>query len=267
MCLTEEITVSIGWRQPRMAFAMSPNIIRDLSFNRPGERTSAIPASPVALPILTAAPSPSMSSEYQTIPLSQNQNAAKVHHPKAWLFVLAVGCCVGCSEDSEITKYVVPAESERIFLTEVLAEQFPLIPFEWNEPEDWTSAELDQFSKVAWKAGSASDSGRVTVSNVNLAMGIDPQLTRWRRQIGVEEPEGNANEGAETLDVDGTAATYIDLQGKTESIVGMILPVDGELWVFKYRGTNTMAGAEKKRFRTFCESVRQATTAQNAEEP
>lgn len=171
--------------------------------------------------------------------------------------VLAILLFVGCGHQAEIRQYVVKPESERIITSDVLKDEFGAIPFEWDAPKSWTLARNDQFSKVAWELGPKVDGGRVTVSDVSMGMGLASQLTRWRGQIGLEQSEDDdPMADTEELELDGGTATYVDLKGEEQSIIGMMFPHEGKLWVFKFRGSNAVAKEEKKRFRKFCESVK-----------
>lgn len=164
---------------------------------------------------------------------------------------------IGCAPEGEIRQYVVDAESDRIVTSDLLKSEFGTIPFEWDTPESWTVADNDQFSKVAWEVGSKPDVGRITVSDVDMGMGLMSQLTRWRGQVGIELPESaDPMTGTEQLKLDGTTATYIDFQGTEQSILGMMFAWNEKLWVFKFRGSNAVTNLEKERFREFCESVK-----------
>lgn len=176
----------------------------------------------------------------------------------AWKCSLLVALfCVGCGPRAEIRQYTVEPENERIITSDVLKDEFGAIPFEWDAPKSWTVARNDQFSKVAWEVGTDVDNGRITVSDVSMGMGLESQLTRWRGQIGMEQAEGDdPMKDTEQLKLDGGTATYVDFKGEEQSILGMMFPHEGKLWVFKFRGSNAVTQEQKERFRKFCESVK-----------
>lgn len=163
---------------------------------------------------------------------------------------------VGCAPEGEIRQYTVDVETERIVTSELLKSEFGAIPFQWKTPESWVIAANDQFSKVAWEVGNKADTGRITVSDVSMGMGLMSQLTRWRGQVGIELTESaDPMTGTEQLKLNETTATYIDFQGDEQSILGMMFTFNEKLWVFKFRGSNSVTEPEKERFREFCESV------------
>ena len=177
--------------------------------------------------------------------------------PFLWLFVTATLVCSGCGTGEEIREYVVKPEHERVFTSDVLRDEFGAIPFEWEVPESWTMAENDQFSKFAWQVGAEGNEGRITLSDLPIAAGLVPQLGRWRRQIGVEPgPQDNPMQNTESLKLQGGTATFVDLKGAKETILGMLIPQASKLWIFKFRGSNAIVDEQREQFRKFCESVK-----------
>ena len=94
---------------------------------------------------------------------------------------------VGCNSDSDIRHYEVDREPEKVLTTELLRSQFDPIPFSWTVPTEWADAENDQFSTMAWTAGSKNDSARITVSGLSAASGLEAQIVRWRGQLKLPE--------------------------------------------------------------------------------
>lgn len=164
----------------------------------------------------------------------------------------------GCSERPRVQQYVVPSDVDKVVTSEVLRSQFPVIPFRWKVPEQWRSASNDQFSVVAWSAGPASspDEARITLSELPGTAGIEPQVLRWRGQIGLPEQEpSEALRSVETLQLGARAGSWIELRGETETILGLIVADADKLWVLKYRSTNATAEQQRSVFRGFCESL------------
>lgn len=169
--------------------------------------------------------------------------------------LLALICC-GCGPDVEIREYTVPPESERVFTSDLLKDEFGSIPFDWKVPESWSIAENDQFSKIAWEVGPESQEARITVSDLPIAAGLVPQITRWRGQVNLTQgPQDDPMQGTEPLKIGDVSATYVDLQGPEETILGLLVPVKSKLWIFKFRGNNEVAEDQRQAFRSFCESI------------
>ena len=188
-------------------------------------------------------------------------SAKSVSFNPRWRYALLCASAVlvfgGCGSQGEIRQYTVEPENERIITSDVLKDEFGAIPFEWDAPKSWTLARNDQFSKVAWEVGPKVDGGRITVSAVSMGMGLASQVSRWRGQIGIEQSDqDDPMAGTEQIELVGGSATYIDLVGEEQSIQGMMFPLEDKLWVFKFRGSNSVAEEQKERFRKFCESVK-----------
>ncbi|MFY9253454.1 MAG: hypothetical protein WAO83_08370 [Fuerstiella sp.] len=170
---------------------------------------------------------------------------------------LLVLLSAGCGKSAEIREYVVDAENERIFTSDLLKNEFSSIPFGWQVPGEWSLAANDQFSKVAWEIGPTEEQARITLSELPIEAGLVPQLVRWRGQLKIQlDPKDDPMQGTETLKLDGTSGTYVDFKGTEETFLGLLLPVGDKLWIFKYRSSNAMADQQRKQFREFCESVK-----------
>jgi len=165
--------------------------------------------------------------------------------------------CLGCGPGEEIQQYVIPVENDRVITSDRLKDEFGAIPFDWKAPESWTMAAADQFSKVAWEVGTKPDNVRITVTDSVLEAGIVPHLVRWRRQLSIEpDSSDDPMEGTEPLDVDGQPATYVEIEGPEQTFLGLLLPHQDKMWVFKMAGNNSSVAKQQDAFRTFCESVK-----------
>lgn len=166
---------------------------------------------------------------------------------------------LGCGERPQIRQYVQEPETKQVVTSEVLRTQFPVIPFRWNVPKPWRSSTNDEFSVIAWSAGPANspEEARITLSKLPGSAGIAPQVMRWRGQIGLPEvDQTEAMKAVETLTIGEDTATWVELTGPQETILGLIVVESDRLWVLKYRSTTETAGRERPGFREFCESLR-----------
>ncbi len=165
---------------------------------------------------------------------------------------------VGCGERPEVREYVVPAEKQRVVTTEAIRSQFPVIPFRWKVPTEWRSASNDQFSVVAWAAGPREEPGeaRITLSELPGTAGVAAQIARWRGQISLPAvSEEEALRAAQALESGISGASWVELKGDEETILGLLIPHVQSLWVFKYRSPNATAGQLRQSFRDFCEHL------------
>ena len=158
---------------------------------------------------------------------------------------------VGCSKSSGIIQYEVDRESDKVVSTDLLRNQFDPIPFRWKVPAEWTEAENDQFSAMAWTVGSKSDPGRITVS------GLEAQIVRWRGQLKLPEmAAAEIMKSVEDVTLSGATGKWCEFKNETESIQGMIVPHTDKLWIIKFRGGKATAEKVREAFRGFCESLK-----------
>jgi hypothetical protein len=58
----------------------------------------------------------------------------------------------------------------------------------------------------------------------------------------------------EPLPLAGLTGQFVELQGPSETILGMLLTYKDKLWVVKLRGGNDEVSGLKAQFRDFCQS-------------
>lgn len=162
----------------------------------------------------------------------------------------------GCGSSSDVREYEVAREDEKILTSDLLRDQFEAVPFRWEVPKDWVSAQNDQFSVFAWTAGPADAAARITVSDLPGTAGVESQFIRWRGQLQLPEMDPTAMmKDVETLTLKGPTGQWIEIKGDSETILGMIASYKDKLWVFKYRSSNATAELQRAAFRSFCESL------------
>ncbi len=175
---------------------------------------------------------------------------------KITAIILLIATAPGCESNSVVREYEVDREQERVLTSDLLRDQFEAVPFVWKVPSDWTIAENDQFSAFAWTSTAAGATARITVSDLPTAAGIEPQFMRWRGQLQLPESDpADVMNSVETLLLKGLSCQWIEINGETETILGMIAPYKDKLWIFKFRSANSTAKEKRQAFREFCESL------------
>ena len=162
----------------------------------------------------------------------------------------------GCGKATGIREYEVPREEEKVLTSELLRDKFQAVPFRWTAPKDWEVATNDQFSAFAWTAGPKNASARITISELAGEAGVQPQFVRWRGQLKLPEMDpAEVMKSVEKVSLKGLTGDWVEFIGDSESILGMIVPFKGKLWIFKYRSANSTAKEQRDAFRGFCESL------------
>jgi hypothetical protein len=160
----------------------------------------------------------------------------------------------GCNSADQVMRYTAESEQQQILTSELIRDRYQSVPFSWDVPGEWKSAQNDEFSKFAWLAGQSGRT-RITVSDLPATAGIAPQVARWGGQIGLQ-PESPAElmNSVEPLPLAGLTGQWVELKGPTETILGMLLTYKEKLWVVKLRGSNEEVGSVRDQFRSFCQS-------------
>ena len=85
-------------------------------------------------------------------------------------------------------------------------------------------------------------SGRITVSGLSAASGLEAQIVRWRGQLKLPEmAAAEVMKSVEDVTLQGATGKWCEFNNDTESILGMIVPHEDKLWIIKFRGSNATA--------------------------
>lgn len=162
----------------------------------------------------------------------------------------------GCGEQVQIAEYEVPSENDHGLTSEVLRDQFPPVPFRWDVPQTWRIAANDQFSVRAWTTGDPADAARITVGRFPSASGIPAQVIRWRRQLEMESVDDETlMKDVTQLETKDRPGSFVSLHGERETIQALILPIEKDFWIIRYKSSLATAENEANAFRAFCQSV------------
>lgn len=140
------------------------------------------------------------------------------------------------------------------------------VPYAWDAPEAWTVLAPTQFRLANFAIGEVEC---FLSALPGAAGGVKENLDRWRGQMSQPPytdaefaalPRGEAL-GAEAVfvEIDGV---YTGMAGETQgadyTMLGMIVPHEGNTVFVKMVGPTTAVGAERARFAAFCASLRAA---------
>jgi len=82
-------------------------------------------------------------------------------------------------------------------------------------------------------------------------------VNRWRKQVGLGPIESDdLDQSLKDIQIDGTAAKYMEIVGPTDSIFVATAARGGVTWYLKLIGANELADREKGNFQKFLESVK-----------
>jgi hypothetical protein len=134
------------------------------------------------------------------------------------------------------------------------------LPFTCQVPEGWQTGQANQMQLAAYQV---RDGERQVAISVSTARGdLASNINRWREQVHLA-PVGAANleKELQKITVDGREGVFVELVGpetdpKRETLLGVIVAVQGEQWFFKLKGDVMLAARERERFEAFVQSIR-----------
>ncbi len=130
---------------------------------------------------------------------------------------------------------------------------------QWTVPTNWQAGPASSIRRGSFTvknaAGQTADIA-VTAFPGDVG-GLLANVNRWRAQIGLEPVTQEQADGLATkLDVNGSAATVVDLVGAKQRMIVATVPHEGNSWFFKMTGDPAVVEAQKAAFLDFVKSVK-----------
>lgn len=130
--------------------------------------------------------------------------------------------------------------------------------FEFTTPKGWTPGKASAMRKASLAVADGDLAADVSVfafpadSNDLLS-----NVNRWRGQVGLApETADELQKSAKKIEVSGHTGELVELVGKKETILGVMVKKGETAWFFKLQGPTELAGREKARFEEFVKSSR-----------
>jgi hypothetical protein len=136
---------------------------------------------------------------------------------------------------------------------------------DWVVPSGWQEVAHSPFITAKFRV--AGEDGAKADINVSMSAGggggLLPNVNRWRGQLSLAplDPAG-LEKICSTLDLPSGKATLVDMSGSESEndtkarCIGVMVPLQGEVWFYKLMGTDTIVGREKDAFLQFIRSVK-----------
>jgi len=133
-------------------------------------------------------------------------------------------------------------------------------PLTYDVPPGWTELPVQPggFRVAAFRVTQGSHSADITVIPFpGPAGGLVLNVNRWRKELDLADAtEEQIKKDAKSLDAGDVPGTYVDLAGKGERTLGVILPKGDKTWFIKFRGPAQLVGQQQAAFEAFVRSVR-----------
>ncbi|MBL7037385.1 MAG: hypothetical protein ISR77_02090 [Pirellulaceae bacterium] len=192
-----------------------------------------------------------------------------------WTFARkAIACCVhssiafsvcailavGCGRVDEIRRYQVP-KSQAVETPRPEADD---VGFTFKAHESWEPGQrvlsrggITIVYDAVFRVTDGQQRLDITVNRMPAGGSSLMNVNRWRGQVGLEPLEADQLEqSAKDIEIDGTAAKYVEMVGSEESIFGAIAVRGRETWYLKLKGATELADQEKENFQEFLKSIK-----------
>lgn len=134
---------------------------------------------------------------------------------------------------------------------------------EYETPPGWTPGKPDSLRRAAFEVSRDGQTAETTVITLPAGSGdLLSNVNRWRQQVGLEPLDATALPAQlKDVEVHGAKGQLVELVGpagtqKQEAILGVICPVDQEVWYIKMKGDAALVAQERDAFQAFVRSVR-----------
>jgi hypothetical protein len=136
----------------------------------------------------------------------------------------------------------------------------------WEAPKEWEKRPDQQMRIVTYAPkGTTGTECYITVLG-GSGGGVEPNLNRWRQQMGQTALDAKGIDALEKIQVLGreaklieVAGNFTDMQGnqvESAALLGVVLPIEGALLTIKMTGPKDVIEKERDRFLAFCRSLR-----------
>ena len=133
----------------------------------------------------------------------------------------------------------------------------------WTVPAGWQEGQLAQFLVAKFVIQNGDASAAVNVSQLaGDGGGLAANVNRWRKQLGQEASTDNEVAKLATIDASGVQATMVQINGtdarsgKAASLVGVVLPLNGQTWFYKLMGDKDVVLQQVPAFIQFVQSAK-----------
>jgi hypothetical protein len=193
--------------------------------------------------------------------------------------VLLVCASCGKSDDSQITVYRIPKQTQPIAMAQPAAmSNAGPAAVHWTAPAGWEEQPASGFRKGSFLVRGA-DGKTADVSVISFpeaAGGLLANVNRWRDQLKLA-PISELAQAGQPMPVGGRDMFFVDLvseqpiapDGSKSRILGGVFPLESETWFFKMIGPDALVESQRDAFKQFLESVHPAegSTAEAATGP
>jgi len=129
----------------------------------------------------------------------------------------------------------------------------------WTAPTTWTPKALGSMRKGSYAiTGDAGATGDLAITAFpGDTGGLFANVNRWRGQVGlgpIEAAQLDAN--TQAIEANGLNMIVVEATGSGNTLLGAIVPYNGQTWFFKLLGPEALVAREKPAFKEFLNTVK-----------
>ena len=125
----------------------------------------------------------------------------------------------------------------------------------FNKPDEWTEVAPKQFQLARFTVGEGEQSAEIAVSRAGGDRAAN--INRWRGQVGLEPQSAEElKQASQPFEVGSKQGELIEIVAADKTILGVMIPVEGQTWFVKLTGHSALATKERSRFEAFAKSLK-----------
>ncbi len=133
----------------------------------------------------------------------------------------------------------------------------------WTAPANWTPKALGSMRKGSYAIpgeGGATGDLAITAFPGDTG-GLFANVNRWRGQVGLGPIDATQlDSNAQNIEANGLKMVLVDFtgpgSGASTTLIGAIVPHNGQTWFFKLMGPEALVAKEKPAFREFLNTIK-----------
>ena len=132
----------------------------------------------------------------------------------------------------------------------------PTPQFHWKAPESWQTLAPGQMQVAKFAVPAHGDAKAEVFVSIfpSDTGGVLANVNRWRRQVGLGEIDDAGLKACASPLEGATGAVLVNLTNENRSLLGAIIPRDGQWWFYKLLGDTAAVTPEHDNFVQFAQS-------------